>query len=371
MQNYHRRATKKRLLLIMVYALLLSTANGQECTAILGYVRDTATLETSMRSASSFKRFFCDQQFSSYQHARESSQKLGIVIEELPVSFENHDRTSDWQQYQRTICERVESFSSLDTTFRSMVTKANDTVVKAWSECVSSPGVKFWAETNDTNPQLVVLSARFNSSGAPYQAKINPALQISPASNLNCGANQLGTYGGFFAGLGTDNKNYIDNKVSQLTCTRTNKDAVNVVLKTERGDQAVKMPVIVVPKPPPPPPQFVTTTVVKSQFCTITRDQWTGEGPKFGDRHLFGMRCVAPGPIEGRADSANLPHVDTVSMEGEGCRYSGRMADLDLFVNPTTVNLRVASNSGDVCNIKYRIYFKETTTVCLKNCPAQ
>src|SRR5665213_2556862 len=371
MQNHCCRTVQSRIILFMVITLLLSTAYGQDCTSVLGYVRDTSTVDSLFHSSSSFKRFFCDQTFSSYQQARDSSQKLGIAIEDLPISFENHDRTSEWQVYQRTMCDRIESFSSLDTSFRSMVTKANDTVVKAWSDCMSSPGVKFWADVNDSNPQLVILNARFNSIGAPYQAKINPALQINPASNLNCGPNQLGTYVGFFAGFGSDNKNYIDNKVSQVTCTRTNKAAVNVVLKTERGDQAVIMPVILTPKPPAPPPEMVTTTVIKSQFCTVLNDQWTGEGPKIGDKHLFGMKCSAPGPIEARADSSNLPHVDTISMDGGGCPWAARLPDLDLFVNPTTVNLRVASNSADACTIKYKIYYKEPTTSCTKNCPAQ
>jgi hypothetical protein len=366
-----RHVTSTQFARLAVGLALVSTGRGQECTAILGYVRDTSSVESSLRTASSFKRFFCDQQFSSYQQARDNSLKVGIPIDDLPLSIENHDRTTEWQQYQRTVCERIETFTSLDSSFKSVVIKANDAVVKAWSDCISSPGVKFWAEANDSDPKLVVLLARYNSEGAPYLANMRPALDITPSSNLDCGNHQLGTYRGMVGAAFTDYKNYLDNKASNMSCRRTNNQAVNVVLKTERGDRNVKLPVIVVPPPEPPKPVTETITEIKSQYCVVPRDQWVGQGPKYGDKHLAGLVCTAPDPIEPRADSPNYPHVDTVSLDGEGCPSAVRMADLDLFINPTTVNLRIASNSAAPCFAKFRIYYKVTTTRCIKNCPPQ
>jgi hypothetical protein len=220
---------KRMLALLIVSVALSNILVAQQCEAILGYVRDITDTQNSLNSTYSFKRFFCDQTFSSYQEAHNRGAKLGIVIDELPISFSGYDRGSQWSQYQRSICEAIEINSTLSTDFRQHIEKANATVVNAWKDCVSSPGVHFWAEANEGEPKLVDLVGKYNGLQRKYEVKIQP-LQITPTTALACRSLYIAP------------ERFLNNQEKHVSCTRTatadgTLPGANVVLPTSAEAQ--------------------------------------------------------------------------------------------------------------------------------------
>jgi hypothetical protein len=130
------------------------SALSQDCSAVLGYVRDISSRDFSSHSVTSFRRLFCDQQYSSFRQAKDVGATLKVPIDDLPVSLSGHDRESQWSEYQRTMCEYVSNLAAFSVTDRKKVERVNEGVVRAWAECVASPGVKFWAEANETDMWL-------------------------------------------------------------------------------------------------------------------------------------------------------------------------------------------------------------------------
>jgi hypothetical protein len=230
----------------LIFLLLPIASFSQNCEAVLGYVRDTAIHDTTITSRSSFKHFFCDQTYSSYQQVRDSGLTAGIPIDGLPVTFGGYDRSSSWSQYQRSICESVSTQTSLDASIHDVVVTANANVVKAWTTCINSPGLHFWAETNQGDASLVDLVAQYNGLQRDYE--VTPSLlRITPVTALNCKSPTI------------EPRGFLNNQLSRVSCVRAGGvrlEAVNVTLPTSAGALSVKFtPVIppVTPRVPTPP----------------------------------------------------------------------------------------------------------------------
>jgi hypothetical protein len=331
---------------VLVVLLLSSAQSGyaQNCEAILGYVRDTSEKTLSLDSRFSFKRFFCDQTFSSYQEATDRGLQAGVFLDGLPLTFGGHDRGSSWSQYQRTICESVAISSSLSLELRDYVVKADAAVVDAWSKCVSKPGLHFWLEANQGTPTVVDLVAVYNGLGRQYEATPQP-LKITPLTALNCGSKTISA------------KGYLNNQESRVSCTRpTTPDdvmpPVNVVLPTTAGDGSVKIPPFI------PNPEYKQVIEEQNASCVKDRNQMIADGPKVGDKHVVHVECSAPGPIT---------RWTYLGCEGYPCGWLLRLEPQDAnFGN--FVSLRFATNSSDYLKVSATIYYNQTKTVCIKHC---
>ena len=261
---------------------------GQNCEAVLGYVRDTTEYSLSQGSYYSFKRFFCDQTFSSYQQARDSGFKLGIVLDDLPISIDGHDRSSSWAQYRHSLCENIDTQSSTYLAIQSKVTAANANVVGAWTACVNQAGVHFFAESNYTDPSLVTFVATYNGLQTIYEAKINGPLAWTPNTALNCASPQIGKKRG--------NAYYINNQRSVQTCTRLGSDdglaAGAVTLSTAADDRVVQLPAYA------PPPVMKEVPTPSTKTCNSSDKEISNDGVLGpGTTHRFGVSCETDGDI--------------------------------------------------------------------------
>jgi hypothetical protein len=277
---------------------------SQNCEAILGSVRDTTEYSVSQGSYYSFKRFFCDQTFSSYQQARDSGLKLGVVLDDLPISIEGHDRSSSWSQYQHSLCESIDAQSSSYLAIQSKVVTANANVVNAWTSCINQSGVHFFAEANFTDPTLVTFVATYNGLQTVYEAPVNGPLQWVPSTALACDAGkQIGKqrkdkHGNTFY--------IINNQRSSLTCTRVGSDdalpAGSVTLKTSADDRVVQL----AGYSPPPVIKEVPTNATKN--CSLADNQIANDGVLGpGTTHRFGVGCDTDGNIVSYAVSCVGP----------------------------------------------------------------
>jgi hypothetical protein len=214
-------------LVFCLYALVAGT-EAQDCSGILGAVRDVSQSEGAKSHFASFKRFFCEQTFTSYQQARDAGVKLEVPIEDLPVSFQGHDKTSSWSEYQHSVCESVETFDSLDVTWKTYLARANAAVVEAWKSCVNSSGLHFWAEVNEDDPKAVTLAAQYISSGAPYQTRITSPISFS-GDGVKCPKR-------------TFTRPNVDSARQALDCSRIDEAvAVNITLHTKNGDPTIRL----------------------------------------------------------------------------------------------------------------------------------
>ena len=264
---------------------------AQNCEAVLGYIRDTTQYSLAQGSSYSFKRFFCDQTFSSYQQAEDAGLKLGIVLDDLPVSIDGHDRSSSFSQYQHSLCENIDTQSSSYLAIHSKVVAANDGVVKAWTECISQPGVHFWAEANNTDPSLVTFVATYNGLQNVYEAQVKGPLEWTPHTALNCREVQIGK-------LRDNAYHYINNQRSVETCTRNGQNgelpAGTVNIKTAADDRTVQLPAY----SPPPVINDVPTTLSKHCPISDTDLQRSNDGilgP--GTTHRYSVPCDTDGYI--------------------------------------------------------------------------
>ncbi len=240
-----RRHLVRRKLTGCVVALILSIANpgfAQECSAILGFVRDTTTTESQHYAFASFRRWFCDQTFASYQQAREAGLSVGVVLDGLPISIGGNSRVDQWSSYQRVVCETVDSLQWESDAWRVSVSTANRAVVDAWVQCITRPGLHFWGEANIDQPKLITLLAKYVSEGPPYVTQSRRALVEQPTGALECRGDAIRK--------GTE----IDSSPRVLNCVRQNRQAVTVTLSTVNGARVLSVPRIrrVVPSPPKP-----------------------------------------------------------------------------------------------------------------------
>jgi len=336
----------KRVAMFITAAILMcQIARAQQCEAILGYVRDITDTKNSLNSTYSFRRFFCDQTFSSYQEAHDRGAKLGIVIDDLPISFSGYDRGSQWSQYQRSICESVEVNAGLSTEFRQHIEQANAKVVDAWKDCVSSPGVHFWAEANEGDPKLVDLAAKYNGLQRKYETRIQP-LQITPPSALACQRPYIAS------------RRFLNNQESRVSCTRTataddTLPGANVVLPTSAESRSVKLPAIY------PNPEYKDVTEEQHVPCIKYRHEFIQDGPMYGDKHIFHVECAAPSKIS---------RWNYEGCEGGACPWLVRLDGSDVKISDTLVAIRLATNSSDPVKVSTTIYYTTTHKECVKHC---
>jgi hypothetical protein len=282
---------KRMLYMLFTFILAIpSTALAQNCEAILGYVRDTTESSLTQSSYHSFKRFFCDQTFSSYQQARDAGLKLGIVLEDLPITFEGHDRSSSFSQYQHSLCESVDAQSSAYLAIQTKVVTANANVVNAWVTCITQPGVHFFAESSDTDASLVTFVATYNGLQTVYEANVNGPIQWVPTTALKCDSAQIGKK------RSNSNSYYINNQHSTLTCVRPSNNeelaAGVITLKTAADDRVVHLAAY------SPPPVIKEVYEESNKTCNLADNQIANDGVLGpGTTHRFGVGCDASGTI--------------------------------------------------------------------------
>jgi hypothetical protein len=238
-----KNTTKLSPLLAVLVFVAGADANAQDCSRILGHIRDTTDVQASSQRYSSFRRFFCDQQFSSFQQASEAGVRVGVPVEGLPVEFGGHSRNSEWSEYRRVVCEAVRQDDFSASNLRVAVSRANDAVVAAWTSCINQAGFHFWAELNEDDSQLVVLRAKYVSSGPPYFTVARGGIAFQPEGSLRCTGDAVGQ--------GTQ----IDSAGVLLNCARQSNRAVTVTLSTQHGGWPITIPAIrpmVATNPVPP-----------------------------------------------------------------------------------------------------------------------
>jgi hypothetical protein len=218
------------LCVLCSFGMPIPVSAQDDCSAVLGSVSDKSSNSGSTTNYSSFKRFFCDQTFSSYQKARDAGFSVGVIIESLPISFSGHDRETSWNEYRRSVCESIETFQFFNTTWKTELSRANSEVVTAWSACVAAQGLHFWAEVNESDPGSLTLVARYIHEGPPHQTKITEPISFS-AKGVTCP-----TAGSAFK------KNALISAQRRVDCSRENEEtATNITLHTENGDRTVRL----------------------------------------------------------------------------------------------------------------------------------
>src|SRR5712692_2610876 len=224
-----------RFVVALIACATAMAANGQDCDKALGYIRDMNASTGARESASHFKRFFCDQTFDSFGSASDTGLKLGIDLEDLPLSLEGHNRGRNWSEYQHSVCQSIQDDTWHSQSWNVAVMKANKGVVDAWTTCVTASGLHFWAELNDNDPTLVVLRAKYISNGPPYLTAANGPVSFEPADAMqasDCSADMI------------KKDTHIDSAGLIQNCHRRKHTALSIALSTRNGGWPIPIPKI-------------------------------------------------------------------------------------------------------------------------------
>jgi hypothetical protein len=282
-----------RRIAIVTTVLLVaaSGAIGQDCNQILGYIRDTS--DVRIHKYASLKRFFCDQEFSSDQEAINAGVKADIPLEGILVPMQSHLDGSKSQDHRRSICQNLETVS--DESMSVLLSKANTAVVNAWSACLSTPGVKFWAESDQDSPMIVTLNAKFNPIGSLASVYIDPNLELTPTASLRCQHSPIGHDLGWVEWATTSGtrkyKRSLNHETSSTTCERLSRDGATITL---RGNNIEIKPIKLGRVAPPQPSQL---NLVKEG--TLIAGSWTPG--KCGYSEFYNGVQALCGPFKKRA----------------------------------------------------------------------
>lgn len=209
-----------------------TSAVGQSCVDVLGTVKDTSVSRGTYSGVSNFKRFFCDRTFSSEQEASDAGGKVGVSIKGLPLSASGYKRSENWRAYQRSICESIEQNTAINQDWYNEISRINKDVIDAWSKCVNSAGVHFWADVNADEPHLVLLNLKYVSSGAPFETTIRDPLTVAPRESLDCD------------GAAMTKGTRVSTATLTRNCERKNDKALNITVGTDNGTGKIEMPAI-------------------------------------------------------------------------------------------------------------------------------
>ena len=350
---------------VAVCLVISEIAQAQQCEAILGYIRDTTIEEGEDSGKYQFQRFFCDNTFSSYEDAKAKGAKAHVVIDSLPNPVEAYDRSSSWSQYQRAVCEAIETQSEFYHNNRRIISVANSAVVNAWTTCVNSAGPHFWAQANHGDRKVLTLVAKFNGLQGVYQTDVAEPLSWTPQKALTCQSfiGRTRTFLGFTYG-----KPYLDNQEAPINCTRETVGekvpAANVILRTGAGGLSVEL-LPWAPAPPPPPlPVCEVRTEEKSKTCNFANESMILDGIKMGAFQRTHIECTAPQPV---------------TRYEAGCKTGNPALACDNAVR--AVNLDGKYNNDQMVSARWWInkelpersfwltlFYNESKNVCVRNC---
>ncbi|MEM6342693.1 MAG: hypothetical protein AAF927_02390 [Bacteroidota bacterium] len=216
--------------LLFVVAIILSTVNltAQDCSQILRSIYDYRTESTDYEKLLAFlnwQRNYSMNEASSDSH---SDYDGGFSYGGMTIDLEGAD---DKNAYQKFISD-AENYSSLNESQRLKVIRTfktiNSQVVKAWENCMLSPGVKTWI-VHTKDPNVIVLGAKYVSDG--LKLKKAPEIRtISFSSNVDR------VDGDFYIG-GKQRKNIkLDGSARYQIIKRTSKEAMTVIISATGGN---------------------------------------------------------------------------------------------------------------------------------------
>jgi hypothetical protein len=145
--------TMRRLFAVIAALSVSGVSLADQCEQIIGGVKDISTGDITLDSRSSFKRYFCDRQ---------------------------------WTEYRKAMCDSIATSASSYTSIKTVTQSANRQVVRAWATCVANPGFHFYAEANPTDPHVVTFQATFVPHGPPSNTTAEGPISWVPQDALTC-----------------------------------------------------------------------------------------------------------------------------------------------------------------------------------------
>lgn len=172
----HNRLGKSSISFVGMVLLGAGSAFAQsaaDCNAVLANAYDVAMTQSSTNYVMAAKDRACRNRTSAQQ------VNASIVFKAIPLSLNaSNEATDAW-------CESHEKFEALDQRFAQTVMQVHDSVIQAWSSCMSSPafpGAHISLVTTE-DPRVLFLGFSYT----PSDVTSGPALlQSMILVNLDC-----------------------------------------------------------------------------------------------------------------------------------------------------------------------------------------
>ena len=305
-----------------------SGSKAQDCSAITKYgIFDVRHTSQQVDLVDDLVKWLSVNEYKTENDAKNAAARAGITIPVLDISL-NADGTygeSHASTWSKAVLDFLHSHKELHTKFAQDFSTANPQIVSAWQACVTQvTGLVCWVNQTD-NPNEVMLNIEVRPISLPLSSLTIAKIVTSPNLKL----------------LSLDWKKSLNVKVTPLLYSRSGPDAKNAANFTVDTNSDQYRCSAGVPGLPPPAPVWETQSALRSVPCVVGRNDFVGEGPKIGDKHLLGISCHAPAPVV----SINyLGCFDSNGVKGGGaCPWLDRHEEYDLPAGPypkgTDVNL--------------------------------
>src|SRR5437763_6129161 len=138
------------------------------CCAVLKYgIWQTTNIAGSHSSESSFSNWLQENQFSSFEKARDAGLSLGIILKGLPIAINGHDRSNEWGLYQKELNQLITKNSKERSEFSEFISRADPAVLHAWETCLRSEGLHL-VKSYTEDVMNVSFSLNYVNNGEPY-----------------------------------------------------------------------------------------------------------------------------------------------------------------------------------------------------------
>jgi len=348
----------KLVMFILGIPLLVSVnVAAQDCSDITKFgIFDVRHTNQDTSLIDDIVHWLTVNEYTTENDARNASLRAGIVIPvvNIPINADGTYGDSHSSSWSKATAEYLQAHHEVHEKVSQDFKTANPQIVAAWQACVTqASGLLCWARQTDNKNEI-----QLNIEVRPISLPLAPlkVTRIDKSPNFDF--------------LTADWHKQLNVNVTPLLLKRAGasaSDAGNFTVETDNSQYRCSAHV---PSLPPPAPVYVSITTPKSIPCVVGRLDFTGEGPKIGDKHLFGVHCHAPNPITG---IQYLGCYDTSGHPNSGaCPWLERHEEYDLPVGPypkgTDVDLRFATDSSDNIVVKFNIFYNETTQKCTANC---
>jgi hypothetical protein len=349
--------------MIGILFVFMGSAHSQDCSAITKFgIFDVHKTKSEDQFALDIIHWLQTNEFKTEADARSAALKTGIIIPgvNIPVNSDGSYGDSHSSTWSKAVAEYLEIHVKEFHTFSSDVQTANPNIVNAWKECVNKVvGLVCYAHQT-ANPAEIMLNMEVRPKtlnvGRLRVAKVEHSPNIDPLTKFV--KREFGT------------------SVTSLIYVRTGTGEAaiapaNFVVTTNNSEYQcnAEMPEVVWPEA-----RFEATYKDATKVCEMSRidPRFVGQGPKVGDKHLFGFIC----DMDGEVTSVDYLGC-SVEIGGSRvanavpCNFMDYHGSLNLLQGKRVV-VRFATNSSDNCIVAVRVHYKsEGDKKCVANCNAK
>jgi hypothetical protein len=149
------------------------------CSDLLKFgVFDQQSFKGDSQKTQWMLRKIASRQFATEHEFDDFALSLGLPVDDIPISIGGSSKKNSFKQWFANFCDLETQSASESVSVVQWTSKASDTIVKSFLQCVSSPGLQVWLEET-LDPFTFRLRAKFVPN-APAQKPVKVTFGFQP-----------------------------------------------------------------------------------------------------------------------------------------------------------------------------------------------